>query len=141
VPTAGKYKRILSRRICDRCGVEVTLSKCGARVWVTFEPRGARAHIGSSRRCRRRWVTCSTMTLRDRRARHLLPQLRGIEPGEQEWQERELLDEDRFLELRNQGEDRGRHAFREDIGSPAIRSLLERITWTSGRRAARHRRE
>src|SRR5213075_1315295 len=50
-----------------------------------------------------------------------------IEPGEQEVQERELLDEDRYLELRNKSKAEGDTAFRADIGSPAIRSLLERI--------------
>jgi len=50
-----------------------------------------------------------------------------IEPGEQEVQERELLDEDRFLELAQQGEDRGRHDVQGGHRVPAIRSLLERI--------------
>src|SRR5213075_282034 len=50
-----------------------------------------------------------------------------IEPGEQEVQERDLLDEDRYLELRNKSKAEGDTAFRADIGSPAIRSLLERI--------------
>src|SRR2546422_10587690 len=50
-----------------------------------------------------------------------------IEPGEQEVQERELLDEDRYLEVRTKAKTEGDTAFRADIGSPAIRSLLERI--------------
>src|SRR5256885_512703 len=50
-----------------------------------------------------------------------------IDAGEQEVQEKELLDEDRFLELRAKARAEGDTAFRADIGSPAVRSLLERL--------------
>src|SRR5437764_1277340 len=50
-----------------------------------------------------------------------------IEPGEQEVQDKELLDEDRFLELRAKAKAEGDAAFKADIGAPAVRSLLERL--------------
>src|SRR5256712_4839221 len=67
------------------------------------------------------------MTLRDLERVIYYTNYVVIEPGEQEVQERELLDEDRFLELRNKAKTEGDTAFRADIGSPAIRLLLERI--------------
>src|SRR2546429_5294539 len=67
------------------------------------------------------------MTLRDLERVIYYTNYVVIEPGEQEVQERELLDEDRFLELRNKAKTEGDTAFRADIGAPAIRSLLERI--------------
>src|SRR6266550_4590227 len=39
----------------------------------------------------------------------------------------ELLDEDRFLELRAKAKAEGDAAFKADIGAPAVRSLLERL--------------
>src|SRR5438094_7346908 len=50
-----------------------------------------------------------------------------IEPGEQEVQDKELLDEDRFLELRAKAKAEGDAAFKADIGAPAVRALLERL--------------
>src|SRR5256884_671739 len=67
------------------------------------------------------------MTLRDLERVIYYTNYVVIEPGEQEVQERELLDEDRYLELRTKAKTEGDTAFRADIGSPAIRSLLERI--------------
>src|SRR5436190_2097383 len=67
------------------------------------------------------------MTLRDLERVIYYTNYVVIEPGEQEVQERELLDEDRYLELRNKAKTEGDTAFRADIGSPAIRLLLERI--------------
>src|SRR5918994_1207702 len=82
----GKYKRIRYRGvICDRCGVEVTLSKV-------------------------------------RRERMVL-----IEPGDQEAQVNQLLDEDEYLTLRTKAKEEGDHAFLADIGAPAVRELLRRL--------------
>src|SRR5207244_2772797 len=50
-----------------------------------------------------------------------------IDPGEQEVQEKELLDEDRYLELRTKAKTEGDAVFKADIGAPAVRALLERL--------------
>ncbi|MDP9177946.1 MAG: DNA-directed RNA polymerase subunit beta', partial [Gemmatimonadota bacterium] len=50
-----------------------------------------------------------------------------IEPGEQEVTQNELLDEDRYLELKAKARDEGDNAFHADIGAPAVRELLRRI--------------
>src|SRR5207245_533508 len=49
------------------------------------------------------------------------------DPGKQEVQDKELLDEDRYLELRTKAKTEGDAGFKADIGSPAVRALLERI--------------
>src|SRR5438477_10467828 len=67
------------------------------------------------------------MTLRDLERVIYYTNYVVIEPGEQEVQEKELLDEDRYLELRAKARAEGDSAFRADIGSPAVRSLLERL--------------
>jgi DNA-directed RNA polymerase subunit beta' len=67
------------------------------------------------------------MTLRDLERVIYYTNYVVIDPGEQEVQERELLDEDRYLELRAKAKAEGDGAFKADIGAPAVRALLERI--------------
>src|SRR5258707_4039911 len=67
------------------------------------------------------------MTLRDLERVIYYTNYVVIEPGEEEGQDGELRDEARFLELGNKAKTEGDTAFRADIGSPAIRLLLERI--------------
>jgi len=79
--------------ICDRCGVEVTLSKVRRERMGHIDSRCPWRTSGSSRRCRRRWANLLDMTLRDLERVIYYNELRGDRPGEQEVQERELLDE------------------------------------------------
>src|SRR5437764_532002 len=124
----GKYKRIRYRGvICDRCGVEVTLSKVRRERMGHIELAVPVAHIWFFKTLPSPMGNLLDMTLRDLERVIYYTSYGVIEPGEQEVQERELLDEDRFLELRNKAKTEGDTAFRADIGSPAIRSLLERI--------------
>src|SRR5256886_9306604 len=67
------------------------------------------------------------MTLRDLERVIYYTNYVVIDPGEQEVQEKELLDEDRFLELRTKAKTEGDAAFKADIGAPAVRALLERL--------------
>src|SRR6059036_145910 len=124
----GKYKRIRYRGvICDRCGVEVTLSKVRRERMGHIELAVPVAHIWFFKTLPSPMGNLLDMTLRDLERVIYYTNYVVIEPGEQEVQERELLDEDRFLELRNKAKTEGDTAFRADIGAPAIRSLLERI--------------
>jgi DNA-directed RNA polymerase subunit beta' len=50
-----------------------------------------------------------------------------IEPGEQEVMQNELVDEDRYLELKQKAKEEGDTEFHADIGAPAVRELLRRI--------------
>jgi DNA-directed RNA polymerase subunit beta' len=124
----GKYKRIRYRGvICDRCGVEVTLSKVRRERMGHIELAVPVAHIWFFKTLPSPMGNLLDMTLRDLERVIYYTNYVVIEPGEQELQERELLDEDRYLEIRAKARSEGDTAFRADIGSPAIRSLLERI--------------
>src|SRR5512145_282707 len=124
----GKYKRIRYRGvICDRCGVEVTLSKVRRERMGHIELAVPVAHIWFFKTLPSPMGNLLDMTLRDLERVVYYTNYVVIEPGEQEVQERELLDEDRFLELRAKAKQEGDQGFRADIGAPAIRSLLERI--------------
>src|SRR5216117_2762252 len=124
----GKYKRIRYRGvICDRCGVEVTLSKVRRERMGHIELAVPVAHIWFFKTLPSPMGNLLDMTLRDLERVIYYTNYVVIEPGEQEVQERELLDEDRYLELRNKAKTEGDTGLRADIGSPAIRLLLERI--------------
>src|SRR3989454_890232 len=124
----GKYKRIRYRGvICDRCGVEVTLSKVRRERMGHIELAVPVAHIWFFKTLPSPMGNLLDMTLRDLERVIYYTNYVVIDPGEQEVQEKELLDEDRFLELRTKAKAQGDAAFKADIGAPAVRSLLERL--------------
>src|SRR5438552_1632197 len=124
----GKYKRIRYRGvICDRCGVEVTLSKVRRERMGHIELAVPVAHIWFFKTLPSPMGNLLDMTLRDLERVIYYTNYVVIEPGKQEVQEKELLDEDRFLELRVKAKGEGDTAFKADIGSPAVRALLERL--------------
>jgi len=124
----GKYKRIRYRGvICDRCGVEVTLSKVRRERMGHIELAVPVAHIWFFKTLPSPMGNLLDMTLRDLERVIYYTNYVVIEPGKQELQERELLDEDRYLELRAKAKAEGDAAFKADIGAPAVRSLLERL--------------
>jgi DNA-directed RNA polymerase subunit beta' len=124
----GKYKRIRYRGvICDRCGVEVTLSKVRRERMGHIELAVPVAHIWFFKTLPSPMGNLLDMTLRDLERVIYYTNYVVIDPGEQEVEERELLDEDRYLELRAKAKAEGDSAFRADIGAPAVRALLERI--------------
>src|SRR5690349_15899128 len=124
----GKYKRIRYRGvICDRCGVEVTLSKVRRERMGHIELAVPVAHIWFFKTLPSPMGNLLDMTLRDLERVIYYTNYVVIEPGEQEVQEKELLDEDRFLELRTKAKAEGDAAFKADIGAPAVRALLERL--------------
>ncbi len=124
----GKYKRIRYRGvICDRCGVEVTLSKVRRERMGHIELAVPVAHIWFFKTLPSPMGNLLDMTLRDLERVIYYTNYVVIEPGKQEVQERELLDEDRYLELRQKAKADGDAAFKADIGAPAVRALLERI--------------
>src|SRR6266566_2167523 len=121
-------KRIRYRGvICDRCGVEVTLSKVRRERMGHIELAVPVAHIWFFKTLPSPMGNLLDMTLRDLERVIYYTNYVVIEPGEQEVQERELLDEDRFLELRAKAKAEGDNAFLADIGAPAVRELLKRL--------------
>src|SRR5437763_287057 len=122
----GKYKRIRYRGvICDRCGVEVTLSKVRRERMGHIELAVPVAHIWFFKTLPSPMGNLLDMTLRDLERVIYYTNYVVIEPGEQEVQEKELLDEDRFLELRAKAKAEGDAAFKADIGAPAVDALFD----------------
>ncbi len=124
----GKYKRIRYRGVvCDRCGVEVTLSKVRRERMGHIELAVPVAHIWFFKTLPSPMGNLLDLTLRDLERVIYYTSYVVIDPGEQDVEFRELLDEERYLELRQKAKAEGDAAFRADIGAPAVRELLNRL--------------
>src|SRR3982074_58845 len=124
----GKYKRIRYRGvICDRCGVEVTLSKVRRERMGHIELAVPVAHIWFFKTLPSPMGNLIDITLRDLEKVIYYSNYVVIDKGNQEVDNNELLDEDRYLELKNKAKDEGDAAFLADIGAPAVRELLRRL--------------
>ncbi len=124
----GKYKRIRYRGVvCDRCGVEVTLSKVRRERMGHIELAVPVAHIWFFKTLPSPMGNLLDFTLRDLERVIYYTNYVVIDPGEQEVKERELLDEDTYLELRIKAKAEKDAAFHADIGAPAVRELLNRL--------------
>jgi DNA-directed RNA polymerase subunit beta' len=124
----GKYKRIRYRGvICDRCGVEVTLSKVRRDRMGHIELAVPVAHIWFFKTLPSPMGNLLDLTLRDLEKVIYYSNYVVIEPGEQEVHTNELLDEEQYLTLRAKAKDEGDTAFFADIGAPAVRDLLRRL--------------
>jgi len=124
----GKYKRIRYRGvICDRCGVEVTLSRVRRERMGHIELAVPVAHIWFFKTLPSPMGNLVDLTLRDLEKVIYYSNYVVIDPGKQEVVENQLLDEDEFLTLKQKAKDEGDNAFLADIGAPAVRELLKRI--------------
>src|SRR4249919_1511507 len=124
----GKYKRIRYRGvICDRCGVEVTLSKVRRERMGHIELAVPVAHIWFFKTLPSPMGNLLDITLRDLEKVIYYSNYVVIEPGEQDVTVNQLLDEEEYLALRQKAKDEGDTALRADIGAPAVRELLGRI--------------
>ena len=124
----GKYKRIRYRGvICDRCGVEVTLSKVRRDRMGHIELAVPVAHIWFFKTLPSPMGNLLDLTLRDLEKVIYYSNYVVIDPGEQEVHANDLLDEEQFLELRMKAKAENDTAFQADIGAPAVRELLRRL--------------
>ncbi|MBA2708537.1 MAG: DNA-directed RNA polymerase subunit beta' [Gemmatimonadaceae bacterium] len=124
----GKYKRIRYRGvICDRCGVEVTLARVRRERMGHIELAVPVAHIWFFKTLPSPMGNLVDLTLRDLEKVIYYSNYVVIEPGNQEVTQNELLDEDRYLDIKQKAKDEGDNAFMADIGAPAVRELLKRI--------------
>ncbi|HZO19346.1 MAG TPA: DNA-directed RNA polymerase subunit beta' [Gemmatimonadaceae bacterium] len=124
----GKYKRIRYRGvICDRCGVEVTLSKVRRERMGHIELAVPVAHIWFFKTLPSPMGNLLDLTLRDLEKVIYYSNYVVIEPGEQEVRPLQLLDEDEYLDLRAKAREANDDAFKADIGAPAVRELLRRL--------------
>src|ERR687890_817332 len=124
----GKYKRIRYRGvICDRCGVEVTLSKVRRERMGHIELSVPVAHIWFFKTLPSPMGNLLDVTLRDLEKVIYYSNYIVIDPGNQEVRERQLLDEDEYLDLRQRAKAEGDATFLAEIGAPAVRELLKRL--------------
>src|SRR5207253_1458035 len=121
----GKYKRMKYRGIiCEKCGVEVTLSKVRRDRMGHIELASPVAHIWFLKSLPSRIGLLLDMTLRDLERILYLENYVVTEPGLTPLKYRELLNEDQYL---NALDEYGDDAFRADIGAEAIRAMLQAI--------------
>ncbi len=124
----GKYKRIRYRGVvCDRCGVEVTLSKVRRERMGHIELAVPVAHIWFFKTLPSPMGNLLDLTLRDTEKVIYYTNYIVIDPGEQEAKEKELIDEETYLALMEKAKQEGDTAFRAAIGAPALRELLESL--------------
>jgi DNA-directed RNA polymerase subunit beta' len=124
----GKYKRIRYRGvICDRCGVEVTLSKVRRERMGHIELAVPVAHIWFFKTLPSPMGNLLDLTLRDLEKVIYYSNYVVVDPGNQDVRVNQLLDEDEYLALRQKSREEGDAAFLADIGAPAVRELLKRL--------------
>src|SRR5437764_6128167 len=124
--SCGKYKRIKHKGvICDRCGVEVTRARVRRERMGHIELAVPVAHISFFKTLPSPMGNLVDLTLRDLEKVIYYSNYVVIDPGEQEVTQNELLDEDRYLDLKQKAKDEGDAAFHADIGAPAVREILK----------------
>jgi DNA-directed RNA polymerase subunit beta' len=123
----GKFKRIRYRgMICDKCGVEVTLSKVRRERMGHIELAVPVAHIWFFKTLPSQMGYLLGMTLRDLEKVIYYAAYVVTNPGKQEGvKPAQLLDEDEYIRLREKASEEGDTDFAAGIGAPAVRELLE----------------
>ena len=121
----GKYKRMKYKGIiCEKCGVEITLSKVRRERMGHIELAAPVAHIWFMKSLPSRIGLLLEMTLKDLERVLYFENYIVIEPGMTPLQPKELLNEDQF---QNAVEEYGQDSFRYGIGAEAIREILTSI--------------
>jgi DNA-directed RNA polymerase subunit beta' len=122
----GKFKRIRFRgHVCDRCGVEVTLSKVRRERMGHIELAVPVAHIWFFKTLPSQLGYLLGMTLRDLEKVIYYAAYVVTHPGKQEVEFQDLLDEDEYYDLRVKAREEGDEDFRAEIGAEAARTLLK----------------
>src|SRR5437868_8787020 len=121
----GKYKRMKYRGIiCEKCGVEVTLSKVRRDRMGHIELASPVAHIWFLKSLPSRIGLMLDMTLKCLEPLFYFKNYVVLEPGLTPLKERQLLSEEAYFKAQDEfGED----SFTAMIGAEAIRILLEAI--------------
>ncbi len=120
----GKYKRMKHRGvICDKCGVEVTLSKVRRERLGHIELASPCSHVWFFKGLPSRIGHLLDISLRDLERVLYFESFVVIDPGEAPVKEKELLTEERYRQL--QQEFPGK--FRASMGAEAIKELLKRL--------------
>src|SRR5918995_2999628 len=119
----GKYKRMKYKGIiCEKCSVEVTLSRVRRERMGHIELAAPVAHIWFLKSLPSRIGLLLDMTLKDLERILYFEHYVVIEPGLTSLKDRQLLSEDEYLRFQDEfGED----SFTAMIGAEAIRKLLQ----------------
>ena len=122
----GKFKRIRFRgHVCDRCGVEVTLSKVRRERMGHIELAVPVAHIWFFKTLPSQLGYLLGMSLRDLEKVVYYAAYVVTSPGKQDIEFQDLLDEDEYYDLRVKVREEGDDEFRAEIGAEAVRTLLK----------------
>ncbi|MEH6545578.1 MAG: DNA-directed RNA polymerase subunit beta' [Sneathiella sp.] len=121
----GKYKRMKYRGItCEKCGVEVTLSKVRRERMAHIELASPVAHIWFLKSLPSRIGLLLDMTLKDLERILYFENYVVIEPGLSPLKQFQLLSEEEHMDAQDEyGED----AFTAGIGAEAIRDILSAL--------------
>jgi DNA-directed RNA polymerase subunit beta' len=121
----GKYKRMKYRGIiCEKCGVEVTLSKVRRERMGHIELASPVAHIWFLKSLPSRIGLLLDMTLKDLERILYFENYVVIEPGLTPLKLHQLLNEDQYY---NAQDEFGADAFQAGIGAEALREMLKAL--------------
>ncbi len=121
----GKYKRMKYRGIiCEKCGVEVTLSKVRRERMGHIELASPVAHIWFLKSLPSRVGLLLDMTLRDLERVLYFESYLVIEPGLTTLKRNQLLTEDQYIKAQ---EELGEESFTAKIGAEALKIMLSAI--------------
>ena len=121
----GKYKRMKYKGvICEKCGVEVTLSRVRRERMGHISLAAPVAHIWFLKSLPSRIGLLLDMTLRDLERILYFESYIVIEPGLTPMKERQLLSEDEYLRAQDEY---GQDSFTAMIGAEAIREILRNM--------------
>ena len=121
----GKYKRMKYRGIiCEKCGVEVTLSKVRRDRMGHIELASPVAHIWFLKSLPSRIGLLLDMTLKDLERVLYFENYVVIEPGLTPLKQHQLLSEEEYLQAQD---DYGEDQFTASIGAEALRTVLSAI--------------
>src|SRR5881409_3588162 len=122
----GKYKRMKHRGvICDKCGVEVTLSKVRRERLGHIELASPCSHVWFFKGLPSRICHLLDISLRDLESVLYFEAYVVVEPGDAPVKEREVIkDEAKYRELDQQYRPAG---FKAMMGAEAIKELLKRV--------------
>jgi DNA-directed RNA polymerase subunit beta' len=123
--SCGKYKRIKHKGvICDRCGVEVTLSRVRRERMAHIELAVPVSHIWFFKATPSRMGLILDMTMRNLERVLYYDNYIVVDPGDTPLKEKQLLSEEEYREaIENYGYD----SFVAKIGAEGVRELLSKI--------------
>ncbi len=121
----GKYKRMKHRGVvCDKCGVEVTRSRVRRERMGHIELASPASHVWFFKGLPSRIGHMLDLSLRNLERILYFESYVVIDPGDADLDEKELVSEERYRELRDEY---GPDGFDARMGAEAIKELLTRI--------------